>query len=105
MRLPSCLTLASDSTTVSLLRAHAPDFLQSNTTLRLLDNAVELVDLLQCKPFGLVDHEPDESDANEAERSPDLRSRQLNNHIAKAEFNPDLQKTPSTANSHTLFLR
>jgi hypothetical protein len=93
MRTPS--TLGADFATVSLLGgAHAPNFLQTDASLsrllnvletdlrleilrlgRLLDNAVKLIDLLECKPFGLVDHEPDEGDADEAERTPDLCSR------------------------------
>ena len=80
-------------TTISLLRgAHAPDFLQADAGLsrllnvletdlrlevlrlgRLLDNTVELIDLLERQSFCLVDHEPHESDADEAERAPDLR--------------------------------
>ena len=92
MRIPSCFTPGANAT-VSLLGAHAPDFLQTDaglsrllnvleTDLRLevlrfglfLDNAVELIDLLERQSFGLVDHEPDEGDADEAEGTPDLRS-------------------------------
>ena len=84
---------AAEFTAASLLRStHAPNFLQSDAALRcllnvleadlrlellrlgrLLDDAVELIDLFKSEPFGLVDHEPDEGDADEAERAPDLR--------------------------------
>jgi hypothetical protein len=38
---------------------------------RLADLAVELVDLLQRQTLGLVDHSPDEEDADEAASAPD----------------------------------
>ncbi len=37
----------------------------------LRDNTVELVDLLEGEALGLVDHEPHECDADEAEAAPD----------------------------------
>jgi hypothetical protein len=36
----------------------------------LVDNTVKLIDLFKCETLGLVDHEPNECDANEAEGSP-----------------------------------
>ena len=44
-----------------------------STLPRFRHDTVEFVDLLQRKAFRLVDHEPDEGDADEAETAPDLR--------------------------------
>jgi hypothetical protein len=45
-----------------------------NKALRLpslIDDTVKLINLLESKTFGLVNHEPNESNADEAESSPD----------------------------------
>jgi hypothetical protein len=44
---------------------------------RLLDGAVQLIDLFKSEALRFVDHEPHESDANEAEGAPDEEDLRL----------------------------
>lgn len=105
------------------LRAHPPNFLETNPTFarmlnileadlrlevfrlgRFLHNAVQFVNLLECQAFRLVDHEPDEDDADEAEGAPDLRACQQWPESPPSRLpgcRYDLRRTPCSADSHT----